>query len=384
MTSPARPNLQDLELLARLPKVALHEHLDGCVRPSTLLELAAESGYAGLPEDDPEALAEWFFRGADRGSLAEYLEGFAHTIALMQTEAALERIAYEFIADQAADGVVYSEVRFAPHFHTQGELGLDAVMRAVLAGLERGGNELDVGWGLIVCAMRNEDPGFSEDIAELAISYRKQGCVGFDLAGEEAGHPAKEHIGAFQLAKRQNFNITIHAGESFGPASIWQALQYCGAHRIGHGTRIIEDIVMHEGKPIAVGDLAQYIIDHRIPLEICLSSNVHTGAAASIAEHPFPILHRLGFRLTLNTDNRLMSKTTMSKEYALAVEHYGLSFDDLEMLTLNSMKSAFVTYGQRCHFIFERIKKPFAALRKELGLPDRVPYGSPSKCPEQP
>lgn len=368
-------NLQDPEFQKSLPKVALHEHLDGCLRPQTLIELAAECGYEGLPHTDPAALADWFFRGADRGSLGEYLEGFAHTIALMQTESALERVAYEFIGDQALDGVIYAEVRFAPHFHTGGNLGLDAVMRAVLAGLKRGGDEHNVGWGLIVCAMRNESPAFSTDMAELAISYRKQGCVGFDLAGEEAGHPAKEHVEAFHLAKRQNFNITIHAGESFGPASIWQALQYCGAHRIGHGTRILEDIVMHEGKVIAVGDLAQYIIDHRVPLEICLSSNVHTGAAASLDEHPFPILHKLGFRLTLNTDNRLMSKTTMSEEYALAVKHYGLNLDDLETLSLNSMKSSFAPYATRCQFIFDRIKQPFAAMREELGLPPRIPYG---------
>lgn len=373
--APEAPQLTP-DLLRRLPKVALHEHLDGCLRPATVVELARAAGYEGLPTEDPGALGEWFFRGADRGSLPEYLEGFAHTIAVMQTAEALERIAYEFIADQAADGVVYAEVRFAPHFHTSGELGLDAVMRAVLAGLERGGDEFNVGWGLIVCAMRNGEPAFSEDMAELAISYRKQGCVGFDLAGEEAGHPAKEHLDAFQLAKRENFNITIHAGESFGPASIWQALQFCGAHRIGHGTRIIEDIVMHEGKVIAVGDLAQYVIDHRVPLEICLSSNVHTGAAPSLAEHPFPVLHALGFRLTLNTDNRLMSRTTMSAEYGIAVSEYGLGLDDLETLSLNSMKSAFAPYKRRCEFIFDRIKQPFAALRAELGLPSRKPYGS--------
>ncbi|MDF1800670.1 MAG: adenosine deaminase [Planctomycetota bacterium] len=378
MTELGKQDLLDPNLLARLPKVALHEHLDGCLRPSTMLELAAEVGYEGLPESDPEALAEWFFRGADRGSLPEYLEGFAHTIALMQSASALERVAYEFLADQAADGVVYAEVRFAPHFHTSGELGLDAVMRAVLDGLTRGGKEHNVGWGLIVCAMRNGQPDFSEDMAELALAYRKQGCVGFDLAGEEAGNPAKTHLAAFQLAKRQNFNITIHAGESFGPASIWQALQYCGAHRIGHGTRIVEDLVIHDGKVLKVGDLAQYIIDHRIPLEICLSSNVHTGAARSLAEHPFPILHELGFRLTLNTDNRLMSKTTMSREYALAVEHYDLTLDDLETLSINSMKSAFVSYEQRCRYIFERIKRPFALLRAQLNLSPRKGYeGSP-------
>jgi adenosine deaminase len=366
----------DEELIRRLPKVALHEHLDGCLRPSTVLDLAADAGYESLPESDPVKLGEWFARGANRGSLAEYLEGFGHTIAVMQTASALERVAYEFIEDQKLDGVVYAEVRFAPHFHTGGELGLDAVMRAVLDGLKRASKEHDVGFGLIVCAMRNGEPSFSEDMAELAVSYRNAGCVGFDLAGEEAGNPAKVHVDAFHLAKRLNFNITIHAGESFGPASIWQALQYCGAHRIGHGTRIIEDIVMHEGKVIQVGNLAQYIIDHRVPLEICLSSNVHTGAAASLAEHPFPILHSLGFRLTLNTDNRLMSATTMTKEYALAVEHYGLGLDDLETISLNSMKSAFTNYSDRCSFIFDRIKKPFRELREELGFAPRKPYGS--------
>ncbi|MFT4710702.1 MAG: adenosine deaminase [Bacteroidia bacterium] len=364
------------ELLRRLPKVALHEHLDGCLRPTTILELADQIDYDGLPESDPVKLGEWFARGANRGSLPEYLEGFGHTIAVMQTAEALERIAYEFLEDQKNDGVVYAEVRFAPHFHTGGELGLDAVMRSVLDGLNRGKRDHGVGFGLIVCAMRNGEATFSEDMAELAVSYRNAGCVGFDLAGEEAGNPAKVHVDAFQHVKRQNFNITIHAGESFGPASIWQALQYCGAHRIGHGTRIIEDIVIFEGKVIQVGDLAQYIIDHRVPLEICLSSNVHTGAAASLAEHPFPILHELGFRLTLNTDNRLMSATTMTKEYGLAVEHYGLGLDDLETISLNSMKSAFAPYDMRCKFIFDRIKGPFREIRKELGMEARKPYGS--------
>jgi adenosine deaminase len=382
MTLLAKQDLLDPNLLRQLPKVALHEHLDGCLRPATVLELAAEAGYDGLPESEPEALGEWFYRGADRGSLPEYLEGFAHTIAVMQTREALERVAYEFIADQAADGVVYAEVRFAPHFHTAGELGLDAVMQAVLDGLERGGDEFGVGWGLIVCAMRNGEASFSEDMAELALAYRTQGCVGFDLAGEEAGNPAKTHLAAFQLAKRQNFNITIHAGESFGPASIWQALQYCGAHRIGHGTRIVEDLVIHEGKVIQVGHLAQYVIDHRVPLEICLSSNVHTGAAASLAEHPFPILQELGFRLTLNTDNRLMSRTTMSREYALAVEHYDLDLDQLETLSINSMKSAFAPYDARCRMIFDRIKRPFALLRAQLGLEPRRSYGDVQGQPE--
>ncbi len=373
---PTAPDLTDLDFLKRLPKVALHEHLDGCLRPQTLIDLAAETGYAELPPGNAEALGQWFARGADRGSLPLYLEGFAHTIALLQTPEALERVAYEYLEDAAADGVVYSEVRFAPHFHTGGGLGLDAVMHAVLAGLERAAADFNVFFGLIVCAMRNEDKALSIKLAELAISYATRGCVGFDLAGEEAGNPANEHLRAFQFAKRKNFSITIHAGESFGPESIWQALQYCGAHRIGHGTRLVEDLAIHDGKVIKVGALAQYVLDHRIPLEICLSSNVHTGAAPSLAEHPFGFFFVMGFRLTLNTDNRLMSATTQSKEYALAIEHFGLGLDDLEKLSIDGMKSAFAPYDKRCNLIYERIKAPFASLRKEYGFPDRVPNGS--------
>ena len=372
------PNL-DETLIRRLPKVALHEHLDGCVRPATLLELATQSGYSELPESNPEALGRWFVRGADRGSLPLYLEGFQHTIALLQTGEALERVAYEYLEDLAADGVVYGEVRFAPHFHTSGDgrsaaLGLDGVMHAVLRGLERGSRDFGVGFGLIVCAMRNESEDLSIKLAELALAYREQGCVGFDLAGEEAGHPANEHLRAFQLCKRLNFSITIHAGESFGPESIWQALAYCGAHRIGHGTRLVEDLATHAGQVIKVGYLAQYVIDHRIPLEICLSSNVHTGACASLDEHPFPIFKQLGMRLTLNTDNRLMSGTTQTQEYVLAAQHFGCNLDDLETLSINGMKSAFAHYETRREFIYERIKAPFAALRSELGLPPRQPY----------
>jgi adenosine deaminase len=290
----------------------------------------------------------------------------------MQTTRALERVAYELVEDMAADHVVYVEARFAPHFHTEHGLGLDAVMTAVLRGLARGSEAFGVGVGLIVCAMRNQDPELSTKLAELAVSYRNQGCVGFDLAGEEAGHPANHHLTAFQLAKRMNFSITVHAGESFGPESIWQALQYCGAHRIGHGVRLIEDIVIYDKKVIQVGALAQYVLDHRIPLEICLSSNVHTGAARSFEEHPFPYFLRKGYRVTLNTDNRLMSATTMTEEYQIAVDRYGLGMDALEKLTINGMKSAFARYSERCRFIFDRIKPAFAALRKELDLPPAV------------
>lgn len=372
--SALKTSLLTPNILERMPKVLLHEHLDGGLRPSTLIDLARDANYTELPSERPEELAEWFFLGAAVGNLPQYLEGFRHTIALMQTDEALERVAYEFVQDMAAENVVYAEVRFAPHFHTQGPLGLDAVMLAVLRGLERGESEFNVKTGLIVCALRNEDPELSVKLVELALSYREQGCVGFDLAGEEAGNPAKEHLVAFQLAKRQNFSITIHAGESFGPESIWQALQYCGAHRIGHGTRLIEDIVIYEGKVIKVGSLAQYVLDHRIPLEICLSSNVHTGASKSLEEHPFSLFKDLGYRVTLNTDNRLMSRTSMTEEYRIAVDVYGCTLNDLETISINGMKSAFLHYEERCEIIYERIKRGFATIRKELGLaPHRAP-----------
>ena len=358
----------DREIIREMPKVQLHEHLDGSMRPETVLALAARSGYE-LPASEPDQLARFVHAGASRGSLPEYLEGFRHTIAVTQNPEALEQVAYEFMEDQAADNVVYVEARFAPHFHTTEGLGLDGVMTAVLRGLQRGSREFDVGFGLIVCAMRNEDTNLSERLAELAVSYRQQGCVGFDLAGEEAGHPANHHLAAFQLAKRMDFNITIHAGESFGPESIWQALQYCGAHRIGHGVRLVEDITIYERKVIRVGTLAQYVLDHRVPLEFCISSNVHTGAVRSLADHPFPYFWDKDYRVTLNTDNRLMSNTTMTDEYLIAVEHFDLDFDDLEKLSINTMKSSFAPYEDRVKTIFGRIKPRFAQLRQEHDLP---------------
>ncbi len=360
------PSVLTETLLRRMPKVLLHEHLDGGLRPATVIELAREAHYDGLPSSEPAALADWFHRGAARGSLPLYLEGFRHTIAVLQTAQALERVAYEFVEDMLQDGVVYAEVRFAPHFHTAGGLGLDAVMHHVLRGLNRGTKQFGVPVGLIVCGMRNEPEHLSFQLAELAVAYRNQGCVGFDLAGEEAGHPAKQHQRAFEFAKRANFAITIHAGESFGPESIWQALQYCGAHRIGHGTRLVEDLVVYEGKVLKLGSLAQYVLDHRIPIEICLSSNVHTGAAESIEKHPFPLYRELGYRVTLNTDNRLMSKTSMTHEYALAVRHFHCTMDDLEKIAINGMKSAFAHYDARVRLIYDAIKAGYAALRQEL------------------
>ncbi|PYU44171.1 MAG: adenosine deaminase [Acidobacteria bacterium] len=354
----------DHGLLRSLPKVLLHEHLDGVLRPKSILELARSLKYDQLPTEDPEELARWFHQGANQGSLPKYLEGFAHTIAVMQTEEALERVAYEQAEDLSRDGVVYFETRFAPVFHTRKGLSHQQVVSAVLKGLERGRKDFGISSGLIICAMRNMD--VSLEMAELAVDFRERGVVGFDLAGEEGGFPPKKHVEAFHYIQRQNFNITIHAGEGFGKESIWQAIQYCGAHRIGHGTRLIDDIAVRDGKAVKLGDLGQYILDKRIPLEICLLSNVHTGAARSLSEHPFKIFFQEKFRVTLNTDNRLMSDTTMTREFEAAQDTFGLSLENFEKITINAMKSAFLPYGQRCDFIYSVIKPGYAKVRSSL------------------
>jgi adenosine deaminase len=354
----------DKSCLTSVPKVLLHEHLDGVLRPQTVIDLAKETKYTDLPTSDPVALAQWFHQGANKGSLAKYLEGFAHTIAVMQTEGALERVAYEQAEDLSQDGVVYFETRFAPVFHTRNGLTHQQVVSAVLKGLERGRKDFGVASGLIICAMRNMD--VSLEMAELAVDFRDRGVVGFDLAGEEGGYPPKKHVDAFHYIQRQNFNITIHAGEGYGKESIWQAIQYCGAHRIGHGTRLIDDIAVADGKVVKLGDLAQYVLDKRIPLEICLISNVHTGATPSLAEHPFKILYQEKFRVTLNTDNRLMSDTTMTKEFEAAADTFGLSLDDFEKITINAMKSAFLPYDQRCRLIYTVIKPGYARIRQAI------------------
>jgi adenosine deaminase len=351
----------DRGVLRSLPKVLLHEHLDGVLRPKTVIGLARSAKYDQLPTEDPEELARWFHQGANQGSLPKYLEGFAHTIAVMQTEEALERVAYEQAEDLSRDGVVYFETRFAPIFHTRKGLSHQQVVSAVLKGLERGRKSFGISSGLIICAMRNMD--VSLEMAELAVDFRERGVVGFDLAGEEGGYPPKKHVEAFHYIQRQNFNITIHAGEGFGKESIWQAIQYCGAHRIGHGTRLIDDIAFADGKVVKLGDLAQYVLDKRIPLEICLLSNVHTGAARSLSEHPFKILYQEKFRVTLNTDNRLMSDTTMTKEFETTGDTFGLSLEDFERITINAMKSAFLPYDKRCDFIYSVIKPGYAKVR---------------------
>jgi len=351
-------------ILASLPKILLHEHLDGGLRPQTIIELARESGYRGLPTDNPEELAAWFHQGANQGSLPEYLVGFAHTIAVMQTEEALERVAYEQAEDLSRDGIVYFETRFAPIFHTRKGLTHQQVVSAVLRGLDRGRRHFPIESGLIICAMRNLQ--VSLEMAELAVDFRQRGVVGFDLAGEEGGYPPKKHVDAFHFIQRENFNITIHAGEGYGKESIWQAIQYCGAHRIGHATRLIDDITIVDGKVVKLGDLAQYVLDKRIPLEICLLSNVHTGATPKVSEHPFKILFDQKFRVFLNTDNRLMSNTTLTNEFDVAAAIFDLSLDDFEKLTINAMKSAFIPYNERCRFIYEVLKPGYAKARAQL------------------
>jgi adenosine deaminase len=347
-----------------LPKVLLHEHLDGGLRPTTVIELAAELGYQGLPTTDATDLASWFHRGAQRGNLPEYLEGFLHTTSVMQTDEALERIAFEFIEDMYEDGVVYAEVRFAPVYHTEHGLTQDEVVAAVVRGLERGERTYGVEWGLIICAMRHMQD--SLEAALLAIRKRPLGVVGFDLAGGEDGFPPKKHVEAFQAIERANFYITIHAGEAYGPKSIWQALQYCGAHRLGHATRLRDDTEILPDGTLQLGSLAQYILDRRIPLEMCLLSNLHTGACDSLEDHPFGSFFRRGFRVCLNTDDRLMSDTSMTRETTLATELFDLRLPDLEKLSLNAMKSAFAPFDKRLRLIFETIKPGFASARAQL------------------
>src|SRR3984893_17650598 len=378
MKKPEASMKLDRGVLKSLPKVLLHEHLDGVLRPKTVIELARSGNYDQLPTEHPDELARWFHQGANQGSLPKYLEGFAHTIAVMQTEEALERVAYEQAEDLSADGVVYFETRFAPIFHTRKGLTHQQIVSAVLKGLDRGRRAFGVPSGLIICAMRNMD--VSLEMAELAVDFRERGVVGFDLAGEEGGYPPKKHVEAFHYIQRQNFNITIHAGEGFGKESIWQAIQYCGAHRIGHGTRLIDDIAVADGQVVKLGDIAQYVLDKRIPLEICLLSNVHTGAARLLAEHPFKIFYQEKFRVTLNTDNRLMSNTTMTKEFEAAAETFALSLQDFEKITINAMKSAFLPYDQRCDLISSVIKPGYARILKKIFVAGRDSIASAS-CP---
>jgi len=282
----------------------------------------------------------------------------------MQTEEALERVARETIEDLSADNVVYAEVRFAPVLHQAGGLNLERIVLAVLRGMEAGKEKTGTDYGVILCAMRDQE--VSLETAELAVAFRDKGVVGVDLAGDEYGHPPKRHLGAFEYIRSKNFNITIHAGEAFGMESIWQALQICGAHRIGHATRLREDMVVSGTRIVRMGTLAEFILDKRVPLEMCLSSNVQTGAAESLDAHPFPIYYRNNFRVFLCTDNRLMSDTTLSQEMELAAKHFNLTLEDLEKITINAMKSAFAHHDERIRIIYDVLKPRFVRMRQDI------------------
>ncbi|GAA1906139.1 adenosine deaminase [Streptomyces sodiiphilus] len=366
MTTLRTPPTEDQIL--RAPKVLLHDHLDGGLRPATIVELAREQGYDRLPEEDPGRLGHWFREAADSGSLERYLETFAHTCAVMQTREALVRVASECVRDLAADGVVYAEIRYAPEQHLTAGLTLEQVVEAVNDGFREGerlaaGEGRRIRVGALLTAMRHA--ARSLEIAELANRYRDRGVVGFDIAGAEAGFPPTRHLPAFEFLKRENNHFTIHAGEAFGLPSIWEALQLCGADRLGHGVRIMDDIETGEDGTVRLGRLAAYVRDKRVPLEMCPTSNLQTGAASSYAEHPIGLLRRLHFRVTVNTDNRLMSGTSMSREFGHLVRTFGWTLDDLQWLTVNAMKSAFIPFDERLSMINDVIKPGYAGLRSE-------------------
>jgi adenosine deaminase len=354
----------ELEQIRKAPKALLHDHLDGGLRPSTVLDIAGQTGYDGLPVTDVDELATWFRTQSHSGSLERYLEPFSHTVAVMQTPEALYRVGYECVEDLAADSVVYAEVRFAPELHIDRGLCFDEIVDAVLDGFAAGekaaaaaGRPIKV--RLLVTAMRHA--AVSREIAELAIRFRDKGVVGFDIAGAEAGNPPTRHLDAFEYMRDHNARFTIHAGEAFGLPSIHEAIAFCGADRLGHGVRIVDDILVEDGG-VRLGRLASILRDKRIPLELCPSSNVQTGAVKSIADHPFDLLARSRFRVTVNTDNRLMSDTSMSLEMHRLVEAFGYGWSDLERFTINAMKSAFIPFDERLAVIDEVIKPRYAVL----------------------
>jgi adenosine deaminase len=351
------------ERFVAAPKALLHDHLDGGLRPETIIEISEAVGH-DLPADDADTLDSWFVEAANSGSLVRYLETFDHTVAVMQRPDDLRRVAAECVEDLAADGVVYAEVRYAPEQHLGAGLGLDEVVNAVQEGFEEGmaaarapGRQIVV--RQLLTALRHA--ANSGEIAELAVRHRDHGVAGFDIAGAEAGFPPTRHLNAFEYLQRENFHFTIHAGEAFGLPSIWQALQWCGAERLGHGVRIVDDI---EATPsgLRLGRLASYVRDRRVPLEMCPSSNLQTGAAGSIVEHPIGMLAAMRFRVTVNTDNRLMSGTTLSREMELLAGAFGYDLEDMRWFTINAMKSAFLPFDERLHLIERVIKPGYAAL----------------------
>jgi adenosine deaminase len=358
----------DQRLVARAPKVVLHEHLDGGLRPGTIVEIADEIGHP-LPAP-ADALAAWFADVADSRSLERYLETFVHTVAVMQRPSDLRRVAREAVLDLANDSVVYAELRWAPELHLAGGMVLPEAVEAVQAGLDDGmraaseaGRPIVV--GQLLTAMRHAQ--FGMEIAKLVVEYRDRGVYGFDIAGAEDGYPPILHLEAFEYLRRENAHFTIHAGEAFGLPSIWQAIQRCGADRLGHGVRIVDDIDLSGDRP-RLGRLASYVRDCRIPLEMCPSSNLQTAAVTgtAIADHPLGLLKDLGFRVTVNTDNRLMSNTSMSREFALVSEAFGYDLHDLRWFTVNAMKSAFLPFDERLDLINRVIKPGYAALAEGL------------------
>ena len=355
------------ERIRHAPKVVLHDHLDGGLRASTIVELATETGYRDLPTTDPEQLAAWMRRGANRKDLTLYLETFAHTVGVMQTADAIARVARECAEDLAADGVVYAEVRFAPELHTERGLTLDDAIEAVLEGFSQGSDGTPLTVRAICTAMRHLHQ--SAEVAEAAVRWRDRGVVAFDIAGPEDGFPPDDHLEAFQYCRRENFHITIHAGEAYGPRSIWKALQFCGAERLGHGIRIVEDIVTGDGGDRTLGRLAHYIRDRRIPLEVCPTSNVNTGVFASVADHPIDALVQLRFRVTVNTDNRLMSNVSMTSEMAALADTFGYDWARLRWLTVNAMKSSFLPFRERLQIIEGVIKPRYAPLEAAQSEP---------------
>ena len=353
--------------IKRVPKALLHDHLDGGLRPETIIEIAQQIGYKKLPTDDPKQLADWFEESCNSHSLVRYLETFSHTIAVMQSKEAIIRVSRECAIDLARDGVVYAEVRGAPELFTEQGLSLDQVVEATLEGYKQGmaeaareGNKIRV--ESLLCGMRQNNR--SQEAAAAVVKYRDKGVVGFDIAGPEDGFPPTNQLETFGYLRKENAHFTIHAGEAYGLPSIWEAIQICGAERLGHGVRIIDDIDFSGDKP-KLGPLASYVRDRRIPLELCPTSNLQTGAAKTYSEHPIGILARLRFRVTLNTDNRLMSRTSMSNEMSECVKSFGWKFADLQRVTVNALKSSFIPFEERLEIIEKVVKPAYAVISVE-------------------
>ena len=360
-------NTPSVDQIKRLPKALLHDHLDGGLRPETIIEIAQKIGYKKLPTQDPKKLAEWFEESCNSHSLVRYLETFSHTIAVMQTQEAIIQVARECAIDLARDGVVYAEVRGAPELFTEQGLSIDQVVEATIEGYKQGvaeaakeGNKIRV--ESLLCGMRQNNR--SQEAAAAVVKYRDKGVVGFDIAGPEDGFPPTNQIDTFGYLRKENAHFTIHAGEAYGLPSIWEAIQICGAERLGHGVRIVDDIDFSGDKP-KLGLLASYVRDRRIPLELCPTSNLQTGAAKTYAEHPIGVLSKLRFRVTLNTDNRLMSNTSMSHEMSQCVKSFDWKFVDLQRVTVNALKSSFIPFEERLEIIEKIVKPAYLAIAAE-------------------